>query len=66
MFKLLVLLFVSYSYLQHKRQTCELTITSELICMKGLDLVTGNFCHITSIHFTNVHKQSSWDSQTEE
>ena len=31
--------------------------------MKWLDLVTGNFCHTTSTHFTNVHKQSSWDSQ---
>ena len=31
--------------------------------MKRLDLVTGNFCHITSIHFTNVHKHSSWDRQ---
>ena len=31
--------------------------------MKRFDLVTGNFCRITSIHFTNAHKQSSWDSQ---
>ena len=31
--------------------------------MKRLDLVTGNFCHITSIHFTNVYKHSSWDRQ---
>ena len=31
--------------------------------MKGLDLVTGNFCCITNIQFTNVHKQASWDSQ---
>ena len=52
-----------YNYLQHKRGTCELTITSELICKKRVDLVTGNFCGITSIHFANVYKQSSWDSQ---
>ena len=52
-----------YNYLQHKRRTCELTITSKLICMKRVDLVTGNFCGITSIYFANVHKQSSWDSQ---
>ena len=54
----LVMIFekLSYnSYLQHKRQICELTITSELICMKGLDLVTGNFCRITSKHFNNPH-----------
>ena len=52
-----------YNYLQHKRGTCELTITSELICMKRVEQVTGNFCGITSIHFANVYKQSSWDSQ---
>ena len=54
---------LSYNYLQHRWQICELTITSELICKKRLGLVTGNFCFITSIHFTNTHKRFSWDSQ---
>ena len=31
--------------------------------MKAFDLVRGNFYRITSIRFSILHKQSSWDSQ---
>ena len=55
-----------YNYLQHKRRTCELTITSKLICMKRVDLVTGNFCGITSIilpmYISNPHGTVSLNS----
>ena len=58
-----ILYYVTSFHKSKHRFSIQKTITSETICMKRLDLVKGNFCRITSIHFTNVHNQSSWESQ---